>query len=36
TLAGVMKNISLITLALSVIWIFGAIFSLVDKLSSSL
>ncbi|HAT7621806.1 TPA: toxin-coregulated pilus assembly protein TcpE, partial [Vibrio cholerae O1] len=31
TLAGVMKNISLITLALSVIWIFGAIFSLVDK-----
>lgn len=33
-LSGILKNISLIMLAGSVIWIFGAIFSLVDKLGS--
>ena len=34
TLSGLLKNVSLIVLASSVIWIFGAIFSLVDKLGS--
>ena len=34
-LSGVLKNVSLVTLALAVVWIFGAIFSLVDKLGSS-
>ncbi|WP_408607717.1 type II secretion system F family protein [Enterovibrio coralii] len=33
-LSAILKNISLIVLASSVIWIFGAIFSLVDKLGS--
>ncbi len=34
-LSGILKNLSLVTLALSVVWIFGAIFSLVDKLGTS-
>lgn len=33
-LSGILKNLSLVTLAVSVVWIFGAIFSLVDKLGS--
>lgn len=34
SLSGILKHISMITLASSVIWIFSAIFSLVDKLGS--
>ncbi len=34
TLSGILKNLSLVTLSVSVVWIFGAIFSLVDKLGS--
>ncbi len=33
-LSSILKNLSLVTLALAVVWIFGAIFSLVDQLGS--